>query len=73
MEIIKYFLDQLNLPITPHYLPEEMFFSYMRLIKQHKRFIAWYQRKLGISDYGLLWLIFIKGVIFGIVVEKIFF
>ena len=43
----------------------------MNLIKSHKRFIAWYQRKLGISDYALLWVCFFKGVILTIILGKI--
>ena len=28
-----------------------------------KKFISWYQSKLGISDYWLLWVCFFKGVL----------
>ena len=35
----------------------------MKLIDLHKRYIEWWQRKLGISDYALLRLVFFKTVI----------
>ena len=40
----------------------------MKLIDLHKRYIEWWQRKLGISDYALLWLVFVKGVVFTLLV-----
>ena len=43
----------------------------MRVLEKHKQFIAWYQRKLGLSDYGLLWLVFFKGVLLAFVVERL--
>ena len=42
----------------------------MKLIDSHKRLIAWYQNKLGLSDYGLLWLVFFKGVFVALVLER---
>ncbi len=42
----------------------------INLIKSHKIFIAWYQKKLGLSDYGLLWLTFFKGVILTLIIER---
>ena len=41
------------------------------LIERHKRFIIWYQEKLGLSDYGLLWLVFFKGVILTFIIERL--
>ena len=43
----------------------------MRLIEKHKQFISWYQGKLGLSDYGLLWLVFLKGVLVALFVERL--
>ena len=40
----------------------------MKLVDLHKRYIEWWQRKLGISDYALLWLVFFKGVLFTLLV-----
>ncbi len=42
------------------------------IIKRHKKFIAWYQEKLSLSNYQLLWLVFFKGVVITIVIQKIF-
>jgi len=43
----------------------------MKLIEKHKQLIAWYQKKLGLSDYGLLWLVFFKGVLVALVLERL--
>ena len=43
----------------------------MTLIEKHKQLIAWYKKKLGLSDYGLLWLVFVKGVFVALVLEKL--
>ncbi len=51
--------------------PEKYSFSWMlgmKLIDLHKRYIAWWQRKLGISDYALLWLSFFKGILIALLV-----
>ena len=40
----------------------------MKIIDWHKGRIVWFKRKTGISDYGLLWYTFIKGVIIGAVI-----
>ena len=43
----------------------------MKLIDNHKQLIAWYQKKLGLTDYGLLWLVFFKGVFVALVIERL--
>ena len=43
----------------------------MKIIEKHKQIIAWYQKKLGLSDYGLLWLVFFKGVFVALVIERL--
>jgi len=43
----------------------------LKLIETHKQLIAWYQKKLGLSDYGLLWLVFFKGVFVALVIERL--
>ena len=51
--------------------PEKYSFSGMlgmKLIDLHKRYIEWWQRKLGISDYALLWLSFFKGILIALLV-----
>ena len=40
----------------------------LKLIDLHKRYVEWWQRKLGISDYALMWLVFVKGVVFTLLV-----
>ena len=42
----------------------------MKLLARHKKLIAWYQKKLGLSDYALLWLGFFKGVFVALLLEK---
>ena len=43
----------------------------MKLIDRHKQLIAWYKKKLGLTDYGLLWLVFFKGVFLALVLERL--
>ena len=45
----------------------------MKFIDSHKRLIAWYQNKLGLSDYELLWLVIFKGVFVALVLERLIF
>ena len=45
----------------------------MKLIDSHKRQIAKYQNKLGLSDFGLLWLVFFKGVFVALALERLVF
>ena len=40
----------------------------MKLIDLHKRYIEWWQRKLSISDYALLWVSFFKGILIALLV-----
>ena len=39
-----------------------------KILEWHKGRIAWFKRKTGISDYGLLWYTFFKGVLIGAVI-----
>ena len=39
-----------------------------KILEWHKGRIAWFKSKTGISDYGLLWYTFFKGVIIGAVI-----
>ena len=43
----------------------------MKLIVKHKQLIDWYQKKLRLSDYGLLWLVFFKGIFVALVLERL--
>tara|TARA_B100000902_G_C26444988_1_gene497939 strand:+ start:326 stop:466 length:141 start_codon:yes stop_codon:yes gene_type:complete len=42
----------------------------MQLVARHKQLIAWYQKKLGLSDYALLWIVFLKAVFVALLLEK---
>ena len=42
-------------------------------INWNKKYIAWWQKKLNISDYGIAWLSFIKGLIIGLLIYHFFF
>ena len=33
----------------------------MKIIKWHKTYTKWWQKKLGMSDYAFLWFSFLKG------------
>ena len=35
-------------------------------IDWNKKYIAWWQKKLNISDYGVLWITLIKGIFIGL-------
>tara|TARA_Y100001968_G_scaffold100188_1_gene90142 strand:- start:292 stop:432 length:141 start_codon:yes stop_codon:yes gene_type:complete len=37
----------------------------------NKQKIAWFQKKSGLSDNGMLWLTFFKGVFVALVVERL--
>ncbi len=43
----------------------------MNFIEHHKVFIAWYKKKLGLSDYSLLWICFFKGFFLALVLERV--
>ena len=38
------------------------------MIQIHKKYIDWWKQKLNISEYGLLWLSFVKGLIIGLLI-----
>ena len=40
----------------------------MKIIKWHKHYSEWWQRKLGLSDYQFLWLAFFKGILVTVIV-----
>ena len=43
----------------------------MKFIDSHKQLIAWYKKKLGLTDYRLLWLVFFKGIFVALVLERL--
>ena len=38
------------------------------MIEMHKRQIALWRSKLGISDYGIAWIAFLKGLVLGLLI-----
>ncbi len=42
-------------------------------ISFEKRQIQWWKKKLGVSEYGLAWISFIKGILFGLLIYHFFF
>jgi hypothetical protein len=42
-------------------------------ITWHKKYIIWWQKKIGLSDYALLWLSFLKGVFLTVILMIFFF
>ena len=37
----------------------------MKVIELHKKQMEWWKKKLGIDDYAVAWIAFIKGLIIG--------
>jgi len=42
------------------------------MINWHKRYVEWWKKKLNISDYGIAWISFIKGLIIGLLIYHFF-
>ncbi len=57
--------------LTEDEIHDPWLIKFMKLIEKHKKLIAWYQKKLQLSDYGLLWLVFFKGVIVALIIERL--
>jgi uncharacterized membrane protein YoaK (UPF0700 family) len=38
------------------------------MIELHKKYISWWEKKINIYNYALLWVSFIKGVLVGILI-----
>ena len=39
-----------------------------RFFRWHEKMVDWFQDKLGISDYAMLWISFLKGVLLVILI-----
>jgi len=37
----------------------------MSVVGWHIRYVEWWKKKLGISDYGVAWIAFAKGLVLG--------
>ncbi len=42
------------------------------MIEWHKQRIDWFKNKTGISNYGIAWISFIKGLILGLLIYHFF-
>ena len=42
------------------------------MIEWHKRYIEYWKKKLNVSDYGVLWISFVKGIIIGLLIYHFF-
>ncbi len=38
----------------------------------HKKMVTYWENKLGISTYGMLWIAFFKGIVIGLLMYHIF-
>ena len=38
------------------------------MIDWHKRQVEFWKAKLGLSDYGMLWIAWVKGLVLGLIV-----
>ena len=38
----------------------------------HKRYIEYWKKKLNVSDYGVAWISFIKGIFIGLLIYHFF-
>jgi len=43
-----------------------------KFVSWHKKYIKWWKKKLNVSDYGILWISFIKGLIVGLLIYHFF-
>ena len=43
----------------------------MNLIEAHKRSIEREKKKLGVNDYGLLWISFLRGAVVALIIERL--
>ena len=42
----------------------------MKVIELHKKQMEWWKNKLGIDDYAVAWIAFIKGLIIGVEINN---
>ena len=42
------------------------------MINWHKRYIEYWKEKLNVSDYGVLWISFFKGIFIGLLIYHFF-
>ena len=42
----------------------------MKVIELHKKQMEWWKKKLGIDDYSVAWIAFIKGLLIGSLIRN---
>lgn len=42
------------------------------MLNWHKKMVIYWENKLGISTYGMLWMAFFKGILIGLLLYHIF-
>ena len=42
------------------------------MIEMHKKQLEWFKLKLGISDYTVAWIAFLKGLLLGLLIYHFF-
>ena len=42
------------------------------MIELHKKYINWFKQKLNLSDYAILCITFVKGLIIGLLIYHFF-
>jgi len=42
------------------------------MLKWHKKKLDWFQEKLGLSNYTIAWISYLKGLIFGLFIYHFF-
>ena len=47
------------------YVVNLIFRFIMKVIELHKKQMEWWKKKLGIDDYSVAWIAFIKGLLIG--------
>ena len=44
----------------------------LTFIAWHKKNIEWWKKKLNVSNYGIVWITFVKGLIIGLLIYHFF-
>ena len=42
------------------------------MFEWHREQVDWFKRKTGISNYGIAWISFLKGLIIGLLIYHVF-
>jgi len=73
MELIKLPTDMITFDHEKTFRDHGSGFVIMKaFIDWHKKYIEWWKKKLKISNYGIAWISFIKGLIIGLLIYHFF-